>query len=343
MSDTNERILVVGAGAVGGIVSTLLTDSGYDVTLVTKYPELAQFANSIGLKVKGYCGEYQVKVRTVSDLSGLNGTYDFVLIATKVPDLEDAATSILPYIHEGSRVVSLQNGIVEEKLASVVGLERTVGCVVGWGATMHSRGVLQMTSGGEFTVGYLEKPVDDKLKVIHRMFNTIVPAEMSNQILAHLYSKLIINSCITTVGAVCGLNLGTMLRKHRLRLVFIMIIREAILVARGLRLRVKPYAGRLDYYRFLGWSNLRKHMFLLAFGSKYRKLKSSSLQSLERGKRTEIDFLNGYIVEKAVEAGRSVPMNAILTQMVHEIEDGSRKITYDNFREDAFVSVLKKR
>jgi 2-dehydropantoate 2-reductase len=336
-----EKILIVGAGAVGGIVSTLLTGSGYDVTLVTKYPQVAKAANSVGLRVSGFCGAHHDRVRTVDDLSQLQGPYDYVLIATKVPDLEEAATSILPFLHDKSRVVSLQNGIVEEKLASVVGLERTVGCVVGWGATMHSRGVLEMTSGGEFIVGYLEKPADDQLRFIHSMFNTIVPAEISNQILAHLYSKLIINSCITTVGAICGLNLGTMLRKKRLRLVFIAIIREAIAVANGLRLRVKPYAGRLDYYQFLAWSSLRKHLFLLAFGSKYRKLKSSSLQSLERGKKTEIDFLNGYIVEKSAEAGKMVPINRKLTDMVKEIEDGKRPVTYENFRERSFTELLK--
>jgi len=338
----DTRILIVGAGAVGGIVAALLTKNGYNVTLLTKYPEVARLAKTSGLIVMGNSGEHKVKVRTIATADQLKGKYDYVLIATKVPDLEAAARTILPYLYDDSRVVSMQNGIVEEKLAGVVGLERTVGCVVGWGATMHSRGVLDMTSAGEFTIGYLEKPADEKLEYIYRMFNTILPTEMSNQILAHLYSKLIINSCVTTVGAICGLNLGAMLKIRKIRLIYIEIIREAILVAYGLRLRVKPYAGRLDYYEFLRWSGFRKHTFLLAFGSKYKRLRSSSLQSLERGKKTEIESLNGYIVEKAAEIGKKVPVNELLTSMVREIEDGRRQITYENFREEVFDRILKR-
>jgi 2-dehydropantoate 2-reductase len=78
-------------------------------------------------------------------------------------------------------------------------------------------------------------------------------------------------------------------------------------------------------------------MILIVIGYKFRKLKSSSLQSLERGKPTEIDFLNGYIVRNALKFGVSVPVNDIIVKMIHEIEIGEREISISNF-EDPFFS-----
>jgi 2-dehydropantoate 2-reductase len=71
-------------------------------------------------------------------------------------------------------------------------------------------------------------------------------------------------------------------------------------------------------------------------GFKYRKLKSSSLQSLERGKLTEIDYLNGYIVKKSLKYGVNTPVNSAIVNMIHEIEAGKRKITINNFNHPVF-------
>lgn len=141
----------------------------------------------------------------------LEEDFDYILIATKADSLVEVAEKMLPFLHNRSRVVSMQNGICEDQLAYVVGKERTVGCVVGFGGTMHEPG-----------------------RVI---------------------------------------------------------------------------------------------------GMKYRRLKSSSLQSLERGRKTEVDNYNGYIARKGKELGVDTPVNAKLTKMVAEIEQGMRQISPGNFRE----------
>lgn len=74
----------------------------------------------------------------------------------------------------------------------------------------------------------------------------------------------------------------------------------------------------------------------MAIGYKYRKLKSSSLQSLERGQPTEVDYLNGYIVKHGVASGVNVPVNTVIVNMIHEIESGKRGISYSNFNESLF-------
>ena len=96
-------------------------------------------------------------------------------------------------------------------------------------------------------------------------------------------------------------------RYQRSRRIFIEIIREAVDVADKMNLKIEVFGGKLDFKKFLRemdfFSNFRRHLLIMIIGFKYRKLKSSSLQSLERGKPTEIDYLNGYIVRNGKEFG----------------------------------------
>ncbi len=331
----NPRIVIIGAGAVGGIMSAILKKSGYDVHLAAKHPDLAMKISREGIHVFGHCGDIRIKVPAAASVSDLDGYYDLALIATKGYDMAEAAKNMLPYLRNDSKVISMQNGICEDDLAKIVGTERTVGCAVGWGATMRKEAEIEMTSGGEFVIGNWKREKDEQLENIREILNHIVPARIVDNIESSLYSKLIINSCITTLGVVSGLYLGEMLAMKKARKLFIQIISEAIAVADTMDLKVEPFAQKLDYYSFLkkGFlSDFKRHLTIRVIGYKYRKLKSSSLQSIERGKRTEIDNYNGYIVMKGMECGVSTPVNEQLTKMVKEIEEGRRKITAENFK-----------
>ena len=250
--EESRRILVVGAGAVGGITAAILAREKYDIWLVTKYPDLAEKISNEGIDVRGFCGDFCMIIPAVAQPAELTGKFDYVFMATKADAIVKAAREILPFIHDKSRVVSMQNGICEEALASIVGRMRTIGCVVGWGGTMVAPGVLEMTSDGEFVIGNWDREQDQKLEEVAGILRQILPCETSPEIISHLYSKLIINSCISTLGAISGLYLGDMLARRYIRNIFIEIIREAIAVADAMELRVKPYAGKLDYYQFLG-------------------------------------------------------------------------------------------
>lgn len=337
MFDKKSKIVVVGVGAVGGISAALLAQAGYQVEVVCKYPELAEKIKTKGIRVFGVEGELFVTLPAVAAIPGLKGEKDIVLLATKAGDMLAAAKELIPFLKKDSAVVSMQNGICEEALSEIVGRERTIGCVVGWGATMHKPGELEMTSPGDFIIGSLDNKVDDRLTSLKRILDSVVPAAISRNIMGDLYAKLIINSCITTLGALCGLYLGRMLAIKKVRTIFIEIMAEAVAAAKAHGIKVEVFAGKLDYYRFLegkGFlANFKRHLFIRVIGFKYRRLKSSSLQSLERGKPTEIDYLNGYITKLAKQKNVPVPVNEKLVKMVKEIEAGKREISIDNFDE----------
>ncbi len=331
------RIAIVGAGAIGGVCAGLIRKEGYDVELICSNDTQADQINANGLTIQGIRGQFTIELPAKGSIEQMTPAPDVVLLAVKATTMLDAAQRLLPLITPSTQVVSLQNGICEHALGRVLGPERVIGCVTGWGSTFLAPDTFEMTSTGEFMVGYLDRPADNTLQAVQQMLSCVVPVTISEDIIGDLYSKLIINSCITSLGAVCGLYLGQMLAEKQARLVFFAVMKEAMEVAKAMDIHVPAYAGKLDYKTFFipqGWfADLKRHLFLRVMGFKYRRLKSSSLQSLERGRKTEIDYLTGFVTSNAQENGIRVPVNQQIYDMVREIEAGKRSISAANIQQ----------
>jgi 2-dehydropantoate 2-reductase len=335
MEHSHPKITVIGAGAIGGVTAAFLSRAGWDVQIVCKRQEIAEQCSDPGLLITGLRGESLTPLHAVASVKELSGRLQVVLLATKATDCVSAAQELLPMLSDDGFVVSLQNGICEEALADVLGRERLIGCVVAWGATMLGPGRLEVTSPGEFVIGNLDGKVDPRLNLLKEALSGAAPTRISDNIMGELYSKLIVNSCINTLGALTGLTLGKLLASAQVRNIFLGLMTEAVAVANAMDIRIEPGGGgKLDYYTFLAgdgfWSRLRKHATVRVIGFKYRRIKSSSLQSLERGRPTEIDYLNGYICNKGRDFGVPTPLNDTVTGMVKEIESGQRKISPQN-------------
>jgi 2-dehydropantoate 2-reductase len=340
MKSTDLKFLVLGAGAIGGITAALLRKKGYDVEILCRDKDYASLISDNGLQVKGVCGSSTVRIPAYSSISGIKEKKDVILHATKATDMVSAAKTASAVLKENGFFVSMQNGICEDELGSAVGRDRIIGCITGWGATMESRGLLNMTSTGDFILGYPGRKPDEFLNSIAEALSAIVPAKTTDNITGHQYSKLIVNSCITSLGAICGLYLGKMLAIAKIRKIFIEIIRESIAVAYKMGIRIEVFGGRLDFRKFVSgegfFPDLRRHLMIRIIGFEYRRLKSSSLQSLERGKLTEVDYFNGYIVKGGMKYCIDVPVNSAVTNMIHEIEMNKRAITVNNFNDKVF-------
>ena len=271
MPDKSVNIAVVGAGAIGAATAAFLAKAGWNTEIVCKHQEIADLAQSPGLHVFGVKGEHYVPVRAVKDIKDLSGPKEVVLLATKATDCLEAAKELLPVLSPNSIVVSLQNGICEDALAGVVGRDRMVGCVVGWGATMHGPAQIEVTSPGEFVIGNIDHRPDQRLPLVQEMLSAVVPTRISNNIMGELYSKLIINSCINSLGVITGMNLGKLLAERKIRKVFTALMQEAMAVAAAMGIKVEPAGGgKLDYYRFLDGSsftsNLKRNLLIRIIG-----------------------------------------------------------------------------
>lgn len=331
---SDARILIVGAGAIGALTAAFMRMRGYRVTLVCKYMAVADLANGRGIRITGVQGDHLVTVPSVADPAELQDMYDLCFMATKAYDLTEAAKSVLSFLKKDALVATMQDGMAVEELAAAVGRERTVGCAIGFGATLLQPCDVEMTSGGQVLLGKLDGTVPPLLEVMRDVLSCVVPAQISARIEVELYAKLLVNACITSLGAVTGLRLGELMFLGRARRISLCILREGLQVADAMGITVPPYGGRLDFYRLVRrngfWSRMYRLWIVQSMKGKFARMKSSALQSLERGKPTEIDYLNGYIVRKGEELGVPTPANAALVQLIRNIEQGVTAIKVKN-------------
>ena len=340
---SQERLLLMGCGSVGGVIAGGLLHSGCDVTIVTNNEEITHAINNYGLRVITPKEETTVPAQVYTHLQDLDGTFDSILLAMKATDVEQAVHDAATYLSPNGYVVTLQNGIVEDRIGEILGRECVIGALIGWGATMRKPGVYDMTSPGEIIVGELDGRITPRAQGLQSILEKTNPTTLSDNIYGVLWSKLAINCTITTLGAVTGQLLGEMLNRRSVRRLALLITSEVIDVAKSYRISLEPVGGTLEIERLylpadrrqggLGMDIILRHIIMFAVGFKFRRLKSSMLQSLERGRRAEIEFMNGYVVEKGRQLGLSTPINAALTAMVHEIESGNRSINPKNLNE----------
>lgn len=331
------RILVIGAGAIGGTTAAFMAKAGWDVTVLCRREELAQTLREKGMHISGVRGEMDIPLKAVCGADKLEGKFDYCIVSTKAYDTIGAVKSALPHLTEDGIVLVLQNGICIDELLPAAGEGRAACGVTSFSATMISPSHMEITGEGAFQIGMANGQENSRLESLREAMSAMVPTEIKNPVLSPMYSKLVINSGITCGGALTGQLLGPMLKTAKARRFFIALVYEDMALAEKLGIKVPPFGGKLDYYKFISGSSpiddLRRHIMLFVVGLKYRNLKSSSLTSLERGKPTEVEVLNGWISRKAREFGLAVPVNDKLVELIREIEAGTRKSCPENINE----------
>jgi 2-dehydropantoate 2-reductase len=324
-----SRILVMGAGGIGGTVAGALTEVGADVTAVTTNEEIAAAVRERGFRLleegeeRSVPGRIEVGVPPGSE-------YDLVLLATQPPQVEEAARTALPHLAESGRMVCFQNGLCELRVAEIAGAARVIGAVVAWGASMPRPGLYERTSAGGFTLGTLEGRPDDALAELAGLLEVVGPVTLSENLIGARWSKLALNCAISSLGTIGGERLGKLVGVRRYRRIALEIFTEVVRVARAEGVTLEKVAGTVD----LGWIALTdaerttsigsagltaKHGLLLAVGLRYRRLRSSMLSAIERGRVPAIDFLNGEVVARARPHGIPVPINEEITRLVWAI------------------------
>ncbi len=332
------KIIVAGVGAIGGTVAVLLKKEGYDVSIMCHSPASKEKIEKEGFYLHGAKGEHHVNFDCYCTAEEIGDKkFDIVIIATKYAHMAECAKTMLPFVAEGGIVIGMQNGILTEELGEIVGRDKVVGCMLGFGATRNGTNDVTMTSKGEFYVGMLDGRKPKILEAFAEMLSGILPTKISMEIGRQQYSKLIINSCINAVAGITGKTLGEILKDDRARDLFLNIAREGMAVAKAMKINVPKYGVMLEY-KMLALGNNKVYNGICKFvvsmvGKLYSDVKPSTLQSIEKGELTEIDILNGYFAQNGKRLGVPVPVNTKLVEMIHEIERGERKCTSDNLAE----------
>lgn len=325
------RFLVVGCGAIGGVLAASLAETGHDVTCVTTNEAIHTSLKERGLRV---VGEGAPRTTTARTLLGMptdpSERFDYVLLATQPPQVEDAARAALPFLADDGAMLCLQNGLCEERIAKIAGADRVIGAVVGWGATMPEPGVYERTAAGGFTLGFMDgRVVEGRHAPLLSALESVGAVETTENLAGKRWSKLAINCAISSLGTIGGDRLGALMPHRFVRRLALEVMTEVVAVARKENVKLEKVSGTLD----LGWialteedqlaagspSLVAKHGLLLAVGFRFRRMKSSMLSAIERGRVPAVDFLNGEVVDRAKLHGVKTPVNAMLRDTVWAI------------------------
>ena len=335
------RIVVLGCGGIGGTLAACLVRAGADVTPVTGNPEISRSLIEQGFRVQDFGGgEWTVRagrdpiVRLPAVPAPEGQRFDLCIAATQSTTLVEALTSVRPHLADDGVVLCCQNGLPEERAAAVVGVGRVLGGVVGWGASMIEPGRYQRTSSSQGVIA-LGRPGPEAPdpKYVALALAPAASIEVIPDLPAVRWSKLAINCVTSALGAVGGERLGPLLSHRFVRRLALEVFAEVAEVARALNVRPAPLAGTLDIEKVaitpaerlqrLGSPSLAyKHSILLAVGLKYRRMRSSMLYAIERGRPPEIDHLNGEVVRRGAALGIATPINVALVDVVHRLARG---------------------
>lgn len=285
------KIAVMGAGAVGCFYGGMLARAGHEVTLIGRPAHVDAIAQRGGLKFESAIFDGVIPIGADTEASGVAGA-DVVLFCVKSADTEEAGREIAPHLTRDAAVISLQNGVDNAERLSAV-LKRTLlPSVVYVAAGMGGPGHIQHHGRGDLIIG----PSPRSEGIAKAFTDAAVPTVVSDEVLARLWDKLIINCAYNALSAIAQQPYGRLFEVDGAKEVMDSTITECIAVAAELGIAVSP--------------DIREKTFALV--KVMPDQMSSTAQDLARGKPTEIDFLNGHVVRKGAEFGIPTPSNLAL-------------------------------
>ena len=336
------RIVIVGTGAVGGYAGAHMARAGEDVTFVDFWPENVETMRSKGLKISHLkdVPEFTVPVQALhlTELQQVakEQPFDIAFVCTKSYDTAWATMLIQQYLAPNGYVVSLQNCMNEETIAGIVGWGKTLGAIASSiTVDLCEPGHVRRASGKKgaghtvFRVGEVHGRITDRAKEITRLVALSDSALTTENLWGERWSKLVTNAMGNGVSASTGLVTKNILLDDGLRAFTARLGSEAIRVgqAHGYQLEeihhldpeIIAKAGEGEAKARAHYDEHRIGEVKNAGGGEHRP---SMGQDIVKGRRTEIEFLNGFIVGKGNEVGIATPANAALTEIVKRVEKG---------------------
>jgi 2-dehydropantoate 2-reductase len=299
------RIAVLGAGAVGCYFGGMLARAGAPVTLIGR-PQHVEALKQDGLWLETLTFQERVPVAASVAVEAALGAA-LVLVCVKTLDTEEAARSLAPHLSPGAVVLSLQNGVDNVERLRAAGRFEVLPAVVYVAAAMVGNGRVKHTGRGDLIIGDPRGGSRAELERLAALFTGAgVPCAVSENIQAELWTKMSMNCAYNAVSALGRAKYGRVVRHPPVREVLRLAVEETVAVARACGV---PLSG----------AKLVEAAFRL--GEAMSEATSSTAQDIHRGKRTEIDSLNGFVARRGAELGVDTPVNQTLHALVKLLED----------------------
>lgn len=331
-----KRYAIYGAGSLGTVLGAYITKNGGKIDLINRNKAHVEALKNKGAIINGTV-EMSVPV-TAFFPEEMTGTYDIILLLTKQLLNKEVVTFLKNYLAEDGVIVTLQNGLPEPEIADIVGANRTIGCVVEWGATLSEPGVCTLTSEPEslsFHMGKMEGITDEKFNEVKEILELMCPVHEEKNLIGARWSKLLINATFSGLGTVVGGVFGDVSENKDARKVAVRCMKECIDVGHAAGVEFAPVQGKnitaLFYYKGTVKRNIATMLIPIAM-KKHRNIEPSMFQDLKKNKPCEVDAINGVVCAWGQKCGIKTPINDKIVEIIKKIEKGELKAEASNIR-----------
>lgn len=332
------KVAIYGCGAMGTVLGAFLNKNGLEVTLIDSYEDHVKALNEKGAHIVG-CADLTVPVKAITP-EQMEGKYDLVFLFTKQTANSTALPHLKKFLNDDSVVCTLQNGVPEYSVEEYIGGNRTVGGTVLWGATFMSPGVSEVTqdvTNGDtlFDIGEIDGKITDRIKKVAGVLEHMGPVTIVENLMGARFSKLLLNSCMSGLSAVTGSVFGDVFNNPKSSALLSYIASDIINVCEKANVQLEDVMGMdvKDFGRVDTLENfVRSQNCFRRFYADKLTAKASMLQDLEKGKKTEVDMINGFVVEQGKKYGVPTPYNELAVKVIKGIENKELPLSMDNLK-----------
>ncbi|AFZ69670.1 ketopantoate reductase family protein [Deinococcus peraridilitoris] len=330
------KLLIWGAGAIGGTIGAYLVRAGHDITFVDRAPEHVQAIQVTGLQITGPIEEFTVQAPAFTP-DELQGQWDTVLLCTKAQDTRSAARALAPHLSDSGSVVSVQNGLNALVLNEEVGAHRVLASFVNFGADYLEPGVIHYGGHGAVVIGEQDGQLTPRARALHTLLRQFEPnAVLTPNINGYLWSKLAYGALLFAT-ALTNDGIADALNRPEDRELYIALAQEVLRVADVHGVTPEAFNG-FDPAAFTPGASVaaaRQSMQdMVVHNRKSAKTHSGIWRDLAiRKRRTEVDAQVGWVVHFGEQHQLPTPISTRLIELIHDIEEGRRDQSRDNLAE----------
>ncbi len=328
-----HKVLIWGAGAIGGTLGAAFARAGHEVAFVDNVPDHVAAINATGLRIDGPI--FQDVIRAPAFLpENATGQHDLIFLCVKALHTESAANALAPHLASDGVVVSAQNGLNEIALSRILGASRVIGCFVNFGADYLEPGVVHYSGHGAAVIGELDGADTARIRALHLLMQDFNPdAKLTANIWGYLWGKMIYGALLFGT-ALTNDSIADILETASVRGVLTRLGQEVGRVAAAQNVTTEGFDG-FDPAAFMpdAPKALIDQSFadMVAHNRKSAKSHSGIWRDLAiRKRQTEVLAQLGPIVQAGQVAGVPVALTARLIDLIQEIEAGRRGLVMEN-------------
>ncbi len=328
------KYAIYGAGSLGTVLGAYITEAGEKIDLINRNRAHVEALKRDGAVIGGTVNK-TVPVRALLP-EEMEGPYDIILLMTKQMNNRETVSFLRPFLSPQGVLVTLQNGLPEPGIAEIIGPERTIGCIVEWGATLEAPGHCRLTSDPaslSFHMGRMKEVREESIEAVRALLEKMCPVAMEENLMGVRWSKLLINATFSGIGTVMGGRFGDVAENPKAREIAIRCMKECMDTGRAAGVTFAPVQGKnitllFDYHTPIKRA-LAKRLLPIAM-KKHRLIEPSMLQDLKKGKACEVDGINGVICEWGRKTGVPTPINDQIVEIIRMEERGKLPLEATN-------------